>query len=95
MKIKLNRCEYGLLFLVIICDEPRRLRRGAPAALQLPENSTPGSQEPVMDACHTFTIFHRLDDAIPVHARFCISRNSLFFLVPVMGVLRLLPVIPF
>jgi len=36
----------------------RRPRRDAPAALQLTENSVPGSQEPVTDASRTFTIFH-------------------------------------
>jgi len=38
----------------------RRPRKDTPAALQLPENSTPGSQEPVTDASNTFIIFHGL-----------------------------------
>ena len=39
------------------CAAPKR---DAPAALQSPENSPPGSQEPVTDASRTFAIFHGL-----------------------------------
>ena len=40
------------------CDDLRRPRRDAPAALQLPENSSLTTLEPVKDAIRTFTIFH-------------------------------------
>ena len=51
------------------CDDLRRPRRDASAALQLPENSSPGSQEPAASPSRTFTIFHGFGEN---HSRSCL-----------------------
>jgi len=73
------------------CDDLRRPRRDAPAALQLTENSVPGSQEPVADASRTFTIFHGFGAN---HSRSCPfqqSRNPVRFINPRRKIHSLLP----
>jgi len=53
-----------------ICDDLRRPRRDAPAALQLPENSAPDlSRGPGADGSRTFTFF-MVRVRTPVHSRF-------------------------
>jgi len=61
------------------CDDLRRPRRDAPAALQLTENSVTGSQEPVTDASRTFTIFHGLGANHPRSCPFLLSQHFILF----------------
>jgi len=58
--------------VAMTCAPPKR---DAPAALQLPENSDPGSQEPVTDGCSTFTIFHGLGANHSRSCPFLLNRN--------------------
>jgi hypothetical protein len=53
--------------IAMTCAAPKR---DAPAALQLPENSSRPTLEPGKDAIRTFTIFHGWVRPFSVHARF-------------------------
>ncbi len=65
------------LFLIIICDEPRRPRRDAPAALQLPENSGP-----VLSGawCRCQSNLHNFSWLGKNHSRSCPFQSSRDFL---------------
>jgi len=59
----------------MICAAPKR---DAPAALQLPENCAPGSQEPVMDVIRT-SQFSWLDENHPTFMPVSTEQQNPFF----------------